>query len=181
MTPARRFYFLFLIALASFGWIAGPATAFAAPPAKAAWSGVVTYVVDGDTVRVRPPGGGKPVSVRIDGIDAPEICQAFGPDSRDALMRRVLGKRVKVHGKRHDDYGRLLARIELNGDDTGQWMVARGMAWSYRFRSSPGPYAAQQRRAKAAGLGMFSPANGVPPVYPAQFRKQHGSCYSPAR
>ncbi|SFU63386.1 nuclease homologue [Polaromonas sp. YR568] len=155
---------------------AGCTSALAAPPAKATWSGVVTYVVDGDTVRVRPPGGGKPVSIRVDGIDAPEICQAFGPASRDALMRRVLGKRVKVLGKRHDDYGRLLARIELNGEDTGQWMVARGLAWSYRFRSSPGPYAAQQRRARAAGLGLFSPAQGAP-VYPAQFRKQHGSCH----
>ena len=170
-----------LLVLALFWRVAGPVPAFAAPPAKASWSGLVTYVVDGDTVRVRPPGGGKPVSIRLDGIDAPEICQAFGTASRDALMRRVLGKRVKVYGKRHDDYGRLLARIELNGDDTGQWMVARGLAWSYRFRSSPGPYAAQQRRAKATGLGVFSPAQGAPPVYPAQFRKQHGSCHSPAK
>jgi micrococcal nuclease len=160
---------------------AGRASALAAPPAKSVWSGVVTYVVDGDTVRVRPPGGGKPVSIRVDGIDAPEICQVFGLVSRDALMRRVLGKRVKVYGKRHDDYGRLLARVELNGDDTGQWMVAHGLAWSYRFRSSPGPYAAQQRRARAAGLGVFSPAHGAPPVYPAQFRKQHGSCHPPAK
>jgi micrococcal nuclease len=158
---------------------AGP-SAFAAPPAKPVWSGVVTYVVDGDTVRVRPPGGGKPVSIRLEGIDAPEICQAFGPASRDALMRQVLGKRVQVYGKRHDDYGRLLARLEFQGEDTGKWMVTRGLAWSYRFRSSPGPYASQQRRAKAAGLGLFLPAHGTPPVYPAQFRRQHGSCHPPA-
>ncbi|MEO7390781.1 MAG: thermonuclease family protein, partial [Ramlibacter sp.] len=113
--------------LAVLAFLAGHAPALAAPPVKSNWSGVVTYVVDGDTVRVRPPGGGKPVSIRVDGIDAPEICQAFGPASRDALMRRLLGKRVKVYGKRHDDYGRLLARVELNGDDTGQWMVARGL------------------------------------------------------
>ncbi len=173
--------FRLLLVLALFWRVAEPAPAFAAPPAKAAWSGVVTYVVDGDTVRVRPPGGGKPVSIRLDGIDAPEICQAFGPASRDALMQRVLGKRVQVYGKRHDDYGRLLARLELQGDDTGQWMVARGLAWSYRFRSSAGPYAAQQRRAKAAGLGVFSSTHGTPPVYPAQFRRQHGSCHSSPR
>lgn len=179
MTLKRIFYVLGVLAL--FLQVVGPPPAFAAPLTKASWSGVVTYVVDGDTVRVRPPGGGKPVSIRIDGIDAPEICQAFGPASRDALMRRVLGKRVKVYGKRHDDYGRLLAKLELNGDDTGHWMVARGLAWSYRFRSSPGPYAAQQRRAKAAGLGVFSPSYSAQPVYPAQFRKQHGSCHPPAK
>lgn len=168
-----RSSFLVLLLLA-----AGSSSALAAPPAKAAWSGVVTYVVDGDTVRVRPPGGGKPVSIRLEGIDAPEICQAFGSASRDALMRQVLGKRVQVYGKRHDDYGRLLAKLEVQGQDTGKWMVARGLAWSYRFRSSPGPYASQQRRAKGAGLGLFSPALGTQPVYPAQFRRQHGSCHT---
>ncbi|MCZ8286800.1 MAG: thermonuclease family protein, partial [Bacteroidia bacterium] len=154
---------------------AGSFSSIAAPPAKASWSGVVTYVVDGDTVRVRPPGGGKPVAIRLEGIDAPEICQAFGTASRDALMRQVLGKRVQVYGKRHDDYGRLLARLEFQGQDTGRWMVTRGLAWSYRVGSSAGPYAAQQRRARAAGLGLFSPALGTPPEYPAQFRRQHGS------
>jgi micrococcal nuclease len=160
--------------------LAAWAPAHASPPAKAAkpaWSGVVSHVVDGDTLRVRPPGGGKPVSVRINGIDAPEICQAGGTAARDALMRRVLGQRVAVYGRRHDDYGRLLAKITFKGEDTGQWMVAQGLAWSYRHRASAGPYAVQQRRARAAGLGLFSSSHGAPPVYPAQFRKQHGSCY----
>jgi micrococcal nuclease len=150
----------------------------ATPPAKAAWSGVVTYVVDGDTVRVRPPGGGKPVSIRLEGIDAPEICQAFGPASRDALMRRVQGKRVQVHGKRHDDYGRLLARIDLNGKrmPANGWSPAAwpGLTVSAATRALTPP---QQRRAKAAGLGLFSASHGAPPVYPAQFRRQNGSCY----
>jgi micrococcal nuclease len=137
----------------------------------------VTYVVDGDTVKVRPSGGGKPVSVRISGIDAPEICQAGGTASRDALMRKVLGQHVAVHGRHHDDYGRLLAKITFKGEDAGRWMVAQGQAWSYRNRANAGPYAAQQRRAKAAGLGIFSPSQAAPAVYPAQFRKRHGSCY----
>jgi endonuclease YncB( thermonuclease family) len=82
-----------------------------------------------------------------------------------------------VHGRRHDDYGRLLAKITFKGEDAGGWMVAQGLAWSYRSRGSAGPYAVQQRRAKAAGLGIFSPSHAVPPVYPAQFRKRHGSCH----
>lgn len=160
-------------------WIPGQASS----PARLsipAWSGTVTYVVDGDTLRVRPPGGGKPLSVRIHGIDAPEICQAGGTASRDALMRKLLGRRVTVHGRHHDDYGRLLAKLTFKGEDTGQWMVAQGQAWSYRHRSDAGPYALQQRRARAAGLGIFSKSQGAPAVYPAQFRRQHGSCY-PAR
>lgn len=42
------------------------------------WLGIVTYVIDGDTLYVRPVEGGTTVNVRIDGIDAPEICQVGG-------------------------------------------------------------------------------------------------------
>ena len=151
-----------------------PALAFA--PGEAKWSGVVTHVVDGDTVWVRPASGGKPVSIRVDGIDAPEICQAGGSTSRDVLKRQSLGRQVIVHGKLHDDYGRLLAQLNLDGEDLGAWMVEQGQAWSYRYRQHPGPYAAQQRRAQAAGRGLFSPHHAPPPLEPRLFRKQHGSC-----
>ncbi|MEO7400588.1 MAG: thermonuclease family protein [Polaromonas sp.] len=149
--------------------------AWAAPRPQAAWSGVVTYVVDGDTLKVRPPDGGKPLGIRLEGIDAPEICQAGGRLARDALKRRVLGQRVAVHGRVRDDYGRLLARITLDGEDQGRWMVANGQAWSYQYRGSAGPYAAEQRRAQLARAGIFSaPARDV--VNPRAFRKRHGPC-----
>lgn len=156
--------------------VMGCSPAVAAKKERPDWYGVVSYVVDGDTVRMRPPQGGKPVSIRIEGIDAPEICQAGGAASRDALKRRVLGKRVAVHGRVRDQYGRLLARITLNGEDQGRWMVNQGQAWSYRSGRSAGPYAAEQRRAKAAGRGMFARSQARGRVYPADFRKQHGSC-----
>ena len=165
----------FLLCLAALQ-VCTPA-AHAAKRLKASWQGVVSYVVDGDTVHVRPAGGGKPVSVRIQGIDAPEICQAAGAASRDALTQLALGQPVQVHGEHHDDYGRVLATIEVHGEDVGQVMVARGLAWSYRYRGQGGAYAVQQRQARAAGLGMFSSAYAQPPMYPAAFRRQHGSCY----
>lgn len=163
--------------LVVFSTLACCASAFASASSKATWTGVVTYVVDGDSVRVRQPGGGKPVSIRIDGIDAPEICQAGGAESRDALKRQVLGKRVTVHGSSRDEYGRLLARIALNNQDQGKWMVSQGFAWSYRDRNNAGPYVVQQRLAKAAGLGLFSRSQATLAVYPREFRKQHGSCH----
>src|SRR5688572_5547815 len=97
-----------LAALTLAVWLACCIPALASAPAQAMWMGVVTYVVDGDTVWVRPADGGKPVSVRMDGIDAPEICQPGGGVSRDALKRRTLGQRIAVFGRHHDDYGRLL-------------------------------------------------------------------------
>ena len=147
----------------------------AAAPHPDPWLGVVSYVVDGDSVRVRPLQGGKPVSVRLDGIDAPEICQSGGEVARDALKLRVLGRQVVIEGKSRDDYGRLLARIRLDGDDVGARMVKDGRAWSYRYRDSDGPYAAQQRLAESARRGIFADTSAAA-VYPAAFRKQHGAC-----
>ena len=163
--------------IVAFSAVSGSSSALALTASRAPWSGVVTYVIDGDTVQVRTPEGGKPVSIRIDGIDAPEICQSGGTVARDALKRKVLGKRVVVYGKAHDDYGRLVARIVLKGEDQGQWMVANGLAWSYRYHNNAGPYAVQERLAQTAGLGLFSPAYALAPAYPGKFRKQHGSCY----
>lgn len=156
------------------------ACAFPAPASAlstASWTGVVTYVVDGDTVRVSPPDGGKPVSIRIDGIDAPEICQSGGPEARDALSRRLLGKHVVIQSKVRDSYGRQVARVVFNRQDQGKWLVTQGLAWSYRYRNNAGPYAVQQRHAQATRLGMFAPVYAEAPVYPGDFRKQHGSCY----
>lgn len=173
-SPCRATALTLLAFTALWAWCS---PAFSSTRAQPTWSGVVTYVVDGDSVHVRPAGGGKPVRIRMDGIDAPEICQPGGRTARDALKHRALGQRVAVHGRRHDDYGRLLARIELNDHDLGQWMVTKGQAWSYRYRNNPGPYALQQRRAQAAGVGIFSRTHVAPAVYPGVFRKQHVSCY----
>lgn len=165
----------FTLALLAVCCIAAAQPSDAAATHRDRWSGVVTYVVDGDSVWVRPLQGGKPVSVRVDGIDAPEICQSGGDTARDALKHRVFGLQVVVEGRSRDDYGRLLARIILDGDDVGARMVKDGHAWSYRYRGSAGPYAAQQRLAESARRGIFADAGAVP-VYPAAFRKQHGSC-----
>ena len=153
------------------------------------WQGVVTFVSDGDSVMVRPASGGAPVKIRINGVDAPEICQAYGPESRLALQSRVMGRTVTLDGQRRDDYGRVLARIYVIdgaransaspsspgktgngsiGDDVGQWMVRQGHAWSYRFRREAGPYAAEQSQARAARRGLFAGMRPGKPGPPGQ-------------
>lgn len=143
-------------------------------PAQAgSFEGVVTHVTDGDSLWVRPASGEAPRQVRVQGIDAPEICQAFGAPSRDALAARVLHQRVAVSSQARDSYQRVLGRVSMNGRDLGEWMVGRGYAWSYRFRGDRGPYAALEARARDAGLGLW--AHG-PAMEPREFRKRHGSC-----
>jgi endonuclease YncB( thermonuclease family) len=137
------------------------------------FEGVVTHVTDGDSLWVRPASGGAPREVRLQGIDAPEICQAFGGAARDALAAHVLHRHVAVNSRARDSYQRALGRISVNGQDLGAWMVGRGYAWSYRFRRNAGPYAAQEAQARNARLGLW--AHG-PAMEPREFRKRHGSC-----
>ena len=136
-----------------------------------ALDGVVTRVTDGDTLWVRPVGG-KPVKVRLQGIDAPERCQAWGEQARAALASRVLNRQVAVRTRAYDDYKRAIAHVELHGDDVAAWMVREGHAWSYRYRRSLGPYAEQEQQARAARRGLFA----QPAVEPRVFRKTHGPC-----
>ncbi|TFZ01729.1 thermonuclease family protein [Ramlibacter humi] len=151
-------------------------TACGGAHAARTWSGTVTYVTDGDTVWVRPARGGAPRSIRVQGVDAPESCQAFGPQARDALERMALHQAVQVEPHGRDNYGRTLASLRLAGRDVGGWLVANGWAWSYRFKREAGPYEAQESRARQARLGLWSQPQ---PMEPRRFRRLHGSCRPP--
>lgn len=148
--------------------------ACAAPALPRSFGGVVTHVGDGDSIRVRPDSGGAPLAIRLQGIDAPELCQPHGVPARDALAGRVLRQPVTVtpttSGK--DDYGRLLARVQQRGEDVGGWMVAQGHAWSYRRRGDAGPYAAQQAQARRERLGLWAEPGAVEP----RLFRQRGGC-----
>ncbi len=163
--------------LVLFAWLAVGAALVAWPLLASAaphtWSGVVTLVVDGDTVHVRASPNAEARSVRILGIDAPESCQAHGRESSQALKALALGRTVRVATTQQDDYGRDLAVLHLGRDDIGQQLVMAGHAWSYRFRQDPGPYAEQELQARQARRGLFVDAAAQ---YPGKFRRQHGPC-----
>jgi micrococcal nuclease len=118
--------------------------------------------------------GGAPRKLRIDGIDAPEICQTGGKAARALLAERALYQHVQVTVRRHDAYGRGLARIQLDGRDLGAQMVRMGQAWSYRWRRHPGPYMAEETVARQSRLGLFTADQ---PESPRDFRQRHGSCH----
>lgn len=143
--------------------------------AQETFAGKVSFVTDGDTLWVQPDAGGAPRKLRLDGIDAPEICQSGGAAARVVLVQRALYQRVQVTVRRHDDYGRALARLELAGDDLGAQLVRAGQAWSYRWRQDPGPYAAEEALARQARRGLFADPQ---PERPRDFRKRHGSCHA---
>lgn len=148
----------------------------ASPMEHSRWTGWVSWVADGDTLLVLPEQAHEAVKLRIEGIDAPERCQPGGEVSRDALIQWVHRKTVQVIPHGTDTYGRVLARVEIDGRDVGAEMVASGMAWAYQFRASAGPYAELERQARSQKKGLFAQAQ---PMTPRVFRQFHGSCQTP--
>lgn len=138
------------------------------------FAGTVSYVTDGDTLWVQPDAGGPARKLRLQGIDAPEICQHGGKAARAWLVQLAARRQVTVTVTHYDRYGRGLATIALDGSDLGASMVRAGHAWSDGWRGRPGPYAAQEAMARQSRQGVFAAAR---PESPRQFRKRHGSCH----
>ena len=77
--------------------------------------GTVVAVHDGDTITLKNESGQK--KIRLAGIDAPELNQPFGVESRAALREVVLDKQVQVETSKTDKYGRVVGRVILDGVD----------------------------------------------------------------
>jgi micrococcal nuclease len=135
--------------------------------------GIVTYVGDGDTVWIEVERNAKPIKLRLAGLDAPEICQAWGPQARDALRVKLLKQTVSIDTKAKDDYARAIGSMALNGEDVGAWLVKSGHAWSYAYKRRPAPYANELAAAQNARRGLWSQAGAQESRL---FRKSHGSC-----
>lgn len=162
--------------------LAGSALLLAAAGSAAASEqridGVVTRVSDGDTLWLRPDPQPqrprpRPLKLRLVGLDAPERCQAHGPQAGAALSAQVLGRRVTVLRRATDQHGRGLVTLWQGGEDVGARLVREGHAWSARYRGDPGPYAAEEQAARAAGRGLFADPAAEPP---RDFRRRHGPC-----
>jgi endonuclease YncB( thermonuclease family) len=138
--------------------------------------GTVLRVGDGDSLTIEPAGGAPPIVVRLYGIDAPEVCQPWGLQSRDALAERLVSRQVHLVVKGRDDFGRTLATVRLDGVDIGERQVRDGNAWSYRYKHDNGPYVAQERMARALGRGLHAQPGAV---MPRDFRRTHGPCGAP--
>jgi endonuclease YncB( thermonuclease family) len=148
----------------------------AAGGAAAQTSGIVVRVIDGDSLVLRPAGGGKPVEVRIQDIDAPEACQVWGAEAKKALEDLALTQTAVLRTSGTDSYGRTLARVMVGDVDLGPRLVESGHAWSAQGRNGRGPLMKQQRVAQALNRGLWA---APPVVMPRDFRRAHGPCKLP--
>lgn len=90
------------------------------------------YVIDGDTFAMDGQ------RIRVLGIDAPEThpprCAGearLGNAATDKLRALLGSGTVTMSGSGHDEYGRDLRYVQVNGKDIGQTMIAAGLARDY--------------------------------------------------
>ncbi len=137
------------------------------------FTGKVVRVSDGDTCDVEKADGAT-VRIRIYGIDAPELAQEFGKESRKYLDQRIFRQTVTIEKFYDDQYGRCVGRIMLDGQDLALELLREGMVWHYVQYSSDQAYAIAERLARQRQKGLWqSGAVGVEPVAPWEYRRAH--------
>ena len=84
-----------------------------------------TSVIDGDTIRLDTGE-----TVRLIGIDAPELSQPGGEMSRQYLVQMVLGKRISLDKgyEDRDKYNRLLRFVYIGTTCVNEEMIRQGYA-----------------------------------------------------
>lgn len=141
----------------------------------------VENVLDGDTfhgriVRGSPLRGVKIVrdslvSVRLQGVDAPEKDQPWGIKAREALAGMVEGDTVLVEIVDRDAYRRVLGVVRRDGLDVNAALVAQGHAWMFRKYSDSPLLDSLERTARGRRLGLWAAGSGEP-VPPWEWRRR---------
>lgn len=130
--------------------------------------GQVVGVHDGDSITVLAPGKTQ-LKVRLEGIDAPELKQAFSQQAKQALSDLVFSKKVVLRVTGTDRYRRTLAVVMVGNLDVNREMVLRGFAWHFVKYSKDEALGAAERTAKANRRGLWADPAPVPPW---EWRKQ---------
>ena len=141
---------------------------FCAGAGAETFSAKVIAVIDGDTVIVQHAN--RKTTLRLAGIDAPEKAQPWGSESRGALSQLVMHKDVRVTTKTVDDYGRVVALLQIGRINVNEEQLRRGMAWEYSYYHSDKALIALQAEAQGARRGLWANASPTPPW---EFRKTH--------
>jgi micrococcal nuclease len=165
---------IFVIAglvLALNAWAAGPKAPAKAPPQAVQLSGVVSRIVDGDTLWLKTEAP-EPAVIRIEGIDAPEICQPWGTEAKQALTEMALNREVLVKIVARDDHGSVVGKVYDGTKDIGDRLVRDGHAWSSRYKYDRGPYVSEERMAQGFKRGLHASGGEMP----RDFRQRHGPC-----
>lgn len=140
---------------------------FFMPPAYA--GGVIKFY-DGDNLVIVQ--GGIKTKVRLACVDAPELKQATGQQSRNALKALMKDSEIQLNIISKDRYGRLIAEVIADGINVNQTLVQLGQAhFDNQHRKGCDGYATLEKQAQAQHLGIWK--DGIKNVVlPSQFRQR---------
>ena len=142
-------------------------------------TGRVVDVTDGDIITVLDASK-KQHKIRLSGIDAPELKQPFGTQSKKNLSDLVNNRQVTIAWDKRDNFKRIVGKVFfrpelcvspacLEKTDANYQQIAEGMAWhDKRTEAEQSPedrarYAAAEKQARAAKRGLWADPAPVPP------------------
>lgn len=135
-----------------------PRPSIAAEPAPPPERAHVVSVYDGDTMTLDTGE-----RVRLRAVNTPELrpVEPFSAEARDAAEAFVSSKEVRlVYGRTvRDHYGRLIADVEVDGEDLALHLVERGLAHVFVVAPADDEVTdllAAQAKAREAGIGLWS-------------------------
>lgn len=128
---------------------------------------------DGDSIHITPAGS-KRVIIRLAAIDAPEIKQKHGLESRDYLRSLLLNKSASAHCNKTDKYQRQVCVVIRDDRDINIEMLSAGQAWYYtRFkdeqtRKNQRAYRKAEALARKRKLGLWQYESMAPWAFRSQ-------------
>ncbi len=130
-------------------------------------TGKVISVSDGDTIKILVKK--QELTIRLEGIDAPEASQDYGNKSKQALAAMVSGKTVTVRKSGIDKFGRTIGFVFVEGKDVNAQQLQDGWAWHFKAFNKEDRLAKLEAAARQNRQGLWA---GPKPLEPWLFREQ---------
>ena len=116
----------------------------------------VIHVSDGDTFTCFTDEN-EQLKVRLAEIDAPELNQTYGSNSKQSLYEVISSEMVKLNVQDTDSYGRTVARVtRMDGLDVNARQVQVGAAWAYPQHLKDKSLLTLEAEAKKNKLGLWA-------------------------
>lgn len=132
------------------------------PVVSEEFTGKCISVTDGDTLKVLLSDKSR-LTVRLEGIDAPESKQDHGDKAKRALAALVMSKEITVRKTSEDRYGRTLGYIVADDVDVNAKLVEDGWAWHYSEYNCEDRFDALEKSARDARRGLWAHERPIPP------------------